>query len=89
MDDILIGTRRREMHRVDVDFGKERCWSRDNGRNEDVASLSNLTEVASVYVPGNVEAHVWPPEASCNCRFGCIDSFVTDVVVNLLHNVKS
>ena len=77
------------MHRVDVDFGKERRWSRDNGRNEDVASLPNLTEVASAYVPGNVESHVWPPEAGCNCHFGRIDGFVTDVVVDLLHNVKS
>ena len=89
MDDILIGSRRREMHRVDVDFGKERCWSRDNGRNEDIASLPYLTEVASAYVPGNVEAHVWPPEASCNRGFSRIDSFVTDVVVDLLYNVKS
>ena len=60
-----------------------------NGGNEDIASLQNLTEVASAYVQGNVEAHVWPPEASCNYRFGRIDSFVTDVIVDLFYNVKS
>jgi hypothetical protein len=66
LDDIAISTRNRHVHRVDVDFGKERSWSGNSRGNEEISRLSNLAEVACMNVPCYVGFHVQPPESEGN-----------------------
>jgi hypothetical protein len=62
LHNITISTRNRHVHRVNVDFGKERSWSGDGWRNEEISHLSNLAEVAGTDEPCYVGFHVQPPE---------------------------
>jgi hypothetical protein len=62
----MISARNEHVHRIDVDFGKERSWSGDGWRNEEISRLSKLAEVASADVPCYVGFHVRPPESEGN-----------------------
>ena len=58
------------MHCVHVHLGKQRSWSSNYRRNDDVAGLAKLTYVAGPYEPCDVSREVRPPKAVgdvCSC----------------------
>jgi hypothetical protein len=77
------------VHRVDVNFCKERGGRSDDGRNKYLSKLSKLARVARANEPKNVGVHMWPPETFRNVRSCREETFVTDVVVCDAHNINA
>jgi hypothetical protein len=71
LDNILIYSRRRHMHGVDVGFCKDRGGHGDDWRDEDLTSLAQLADVTSFSIPVNIADHAGPPKALTDVGFGC------------------
>jgi hypothetical protein len=81
--------RRWHVHSVDINFGEERGWCCNYGRDENLASLANLAEVTGANKPNNVGLHMGPPETFGDSGAGRIKSFMAYVVVGTAHYVYS
>ena len=81
MHNVVKAASARKVHGVHVHLGEERSRGHDDGRDQDLASLSELAYVAGFYIPGHISAHEQPPVALRDKGIGCVEAVVSGVVM--------
>jgi hypothetical protein len=73
------------MHSVHVHFCEQQHGGGDDRQNEDLASLSALTNVAHLDIPRNVMAHERPPVVFDNNCLRSVEAPVSNIVMPCLY----
>jgi hypothetical protein len=77
------------MHSVHVHFREQWRGGGDNWQNEDLASLSALTNVARLDIPRDVVAHERPPVAFDNNCSRSVEPSVSYIIVPRLYGLDA